>query len=67
MDETKTLIDDQLQAMKRLRARDKSDNDTLHSSHITELKNHLELLTGHGNHFESLAAITTMLIENLNM
>jgi hypothetical protein len=53
--------------MQRMRARDKSDNDMLHTAHTTELKKHMEMLVDYGANFESIATVTTMLIENINM
>lgn len=35
--------------------------------HGTDLKNHQMQLTDHGMHFETMASVITMLIENINM
>lgn len=53
--------------MQRMRARDKSDNDQRHQKSEEELAKHWEMLTDHATNFESMATVTTMLIENVNM
>ncbi len=35
--------------------------------HGTDLRNHEMQLTDHGMHFETMASVITMLIENINM
>jgi hypothetical protein len=53
--------------MQTKRARDKADNDKRHSANEKELRLHLGRLDDHETNFESIASVTTMLIENINM
>ena len=50
-----------------MRARDKADNDIRHSKHEETLASNFELLKEYGTHFDSMATVVTMIIENINM
>lgn len=67
VDDLKKDIEEAKRSFQRLRARDKSDNDMIFEKHGTDLFSHKALLDDHSTHFEAMASVITMLIENINM
>lgn len=60
-------FDEDLRVFQRQRARDKSDNEMAHNKHLGRLASLEDGFVSHGMHFETLAVVTSMLIENINM
>ena len=60
-------IDMELSNLVKFRSRDKSDNENQHKEAIEKLKTHTSTLFTHSDYLQSLAVITSHLIENLNM
>lgn len=65
--DAKESLEQTLTAVQRLRARDATNNDLRHKKNEEDIQKQQEMLGEHAQHFESIASVTTMLLENINL